>query len=130
MNSLNLRIGNYVETEDSVVEIVAVHGQDRDIMVRLPSKKITGIKPVTIKPILLAPDMLVRNCGFDHNCKHVIGIDYERYHLWFANGYITLSNKKNVPVIHFWDVRHLHQLQNLYFALKGEEIKISLDGFR
>lgn len=70
-------------------------------------------------PIPLTEEILLK-CGFEIDdvlapCMHVAKEwDLE----WFIDGvYLDGSNTKAV---------YLHQLQNLYFALKGEELNITL----
>lgn len=68
------------------------------------------------EPIPLTEEILLK-CGFEK-----LGlIKYE------LNG-VVLNIKWSSYFIHRFDteIKHLHQLQNLYFALKGEELKIKL----
>ena len=125
MNSRELRIGNYVEVEDEVAEVVAIIDSDENkIRVRIGLGPVIEINSDMANPIILTTDFLVSHCHFDDMGRHILGIDHHRYFLRFYDGYILLSDKRDEPIIHFWDVRHLHQLQNLYHALKGKEIEI------
>jgi hypothetical protein len=78
-----------------------------------------------VEPIPLSPEILEK-AGFE-KVNHVAG--YSFYYL----------KKKGIPAIAVYErrieingsanlfhIKHLHQLQNLYFALTGEELSIEL----
>ena len=127
MNSIEIRIGNYVEMESEVVKVVAICCKE-DGRVEVQDKHHNNHKVSinSLTPISLNRELLATHCSFDKYAKHVIGIDQHRYYLKFKDGYIVLLNQENEAIIHFWDVKQLHQLQNLYFALKGREMVIDL----
>lgn len=126
MDIKELRVGNYIEAEGVIAAIIAICGEGDAgyLQVRLPGRKTTEINIANVKPVRLTSGLLTEFCHFDDQLKHIIGIDHHRYYLRFYESYITLLNQKSETVIHFWDVRYLHQLQNLYYALKGKEIAI------
>ena len=124
MNSRELRIGNYVEVDHVIAEVVAIYNNEHDIAILVLPNKVIKINAEKAVPVALSIDFLIRHCNFDHNGRHILGMDHHRYFLRFHKGYILLSDRKDEPIIHFWDIRHLHQLQNLYHALKGREIEI------
>jgi len=128
MKSKDLRIGNFVEVDGMICEVVAISDTETHIEVKTPRNKISEIPLGDAKPILLSDEMLMNNCEFDTNGLHVIGIDQHRYYLKVQDGYIILLNQEGESLIHFWDIRHLHQLQNLYNSLKGQEMKITFGG--
>lgn len=75
-----------------------------------------------ISPIPLTEELLLK-CGFERNKT------YKRY---FYNG-ISISKYEGEKYFVFdgWrfraiDIKYLHQLQNLYFILTGEELTINL----
>ena len=126
METKDLRIGNYVSVEGIITEVVAICDTGIDLVgVRTPHARVVERSLTDIKPVSL-DDKALQHCVFDKHGKHIIGIDNHSYYLKLHDGYIVLLNKKNDPVIHFWDVRYLHQLQNLYFALKGKEMPIAI----
>lgn len=77
-------------------------------------------------PIPLSPEILEK-CGFVKKGRYAIGVGGYQV---FVNGRIELLQpKKGGPYIlafHEVKIAYLHQLQNLYFALTGEELTINL----
>lgn len=77
-----------------------------------------------MKPIPLTPEWLER-CGFK------ILVD-DGFLVRVAKGVVCIKiSGIGLPVVrigemHFTNIIHLHQLQNLYFALTGEELIITL----
>jgi hypothetical protein len=129
MNSTELRIGNYVEIEGVTVVVVAIYeNQENDLEVKIPQGRLSRVRSVNANPIRLTADLLKRVCGFDEQGRYIIGIDNHRYYLKIENSYILLLNNKNETIIHFWDVRYLHMLQNLFYGLKGSEIPVNYPG--
>lgn len=124
MEAKDLRIGNYVSIEGQITEVVAICDTNHDVVeVKMPEARVVELSLREITPVKL-DDEVLQKAVFDKHGRHVIGIDNHSYYLKLYDGYIVLLNKKNDPVIHFWDVRYLHQLQNLYFALKGKEMQV------
>ena len=87
---------------------------------------VIGINSEEIKPIPLTPEVLVV-AGFDEwsegNWKTRVGLNKQGWSKEFNyyQPYYNLSTYcGNVTII------HVHQLQNLYFALTGEELNIKL----
>jgi|SRR5277367_854451 len=79
-----------------------------------------------IQPIQLTPKIL-KKCGFENIGRYYFGDNgYEI----FKNGKVELMQpKKNDPFIlavYETKILFIHQLQNLYFALTGEELSINL----
>jgi len=128
MNTRELRIGNYVEIEGLITKIVSIGGKkDNHVEIKTLHNHIIETKMNALAPVPLTNDFLFKCCEFDKEGKHTIGIDHHRHYLKIQDGYIVLMNEKNEILIQFWDVKYLHQLQNLYFALKGKEMAIILD---
>ena len=122
MESKELRIGNLLKYDDgTIVEVLTV--SSRDIVVkRFPQPLNISV----LHPILLTPEIL-EQAGFVKTGRYAIG----------AGGYITyekdrvvlLHPKKGHPFVlafHETQVQSVHQLQNLYHALTGEELEINL----
>ena len=71
-----------------------------------------------IKPIPLTEEWLIKfgfekqNAMFYEFNKHQIRLIGDEVPYWIDSSYIT-------------NIKHVHQLQNLYFALTGEELKIN-----
>jgi len=118
MKANELRIGNWVEQpNDGVTRVTAILND-------LQIKTETGYIDKYCRPIPLTEEWLVK-FGFDQNnvdiekydCKWYkfsFTLDYWNAQKFFVYGYIG-GNKT---------IKHVHQLQNLYFALTGEELEI------
>ena len=128
MNTKELRVGNYVEVDGAIVEVGAICSDKEDhIEIKVSADKKNEINITKVKPVPLTGELLSKCCEFDNDGKHVIGIDEHRHFLKIQNGYVILLNYKNEEMIHFWDVQSLHQLQNLYYALKNKELTMDIN---
>lgn len=117
-----LRIGNgiYLPTQGSKFEqrVRWVNSDD-----------INGFDLSECDPIPLTEELL-RNCGFEK--KHYGGnVDFERW--WHKNLTSIGTFRKPFNEQCLYDdktrtvqIKYLHQLQNLYFALTGEELSFEL----
>lgn len=84
-----------------------------------------------IQPIPLTPEILEK-CGFEIHSK------YSFWNFITKNGFAISMWMEDKPCAGFeikgvcyWgegftEVKHLHQLQNLYFALTGQELTVNL----
>jgi hypothetical protein len=71
-----------------------------------------------IQPIPLTPEILEK-CGFDRNCILKI---YQGVNIEWSYGKEVWLTKEGEVIYEFENTQHLHQLQNLYFALTNEEL--------
>ena len=118
MKANELRVGDYISLE-IYPDLPRWHRvKARDIF-DISEGKITLN---SIQPIILTPEIL-KKCGFRKRYKRedvyqcgAVFIKIEEYNFIFILG----------GTIRLIKVFHLHQLQNLYFALTGEELKINL----
>jgi hypothetical protein len=128
-----LKIGNWVTcnypvgTENDIVLIV--DGRDECVLVR---GNYLWVRKSILAPIPLTSEIMI-GCGFK---KHKNSNEYwSHWHLkngWRISG--ALHNEPSAGVeaaIFYWSdkyisVKYLHQLQNLYFSLTGEELEINL----
>ena len=128
MDTKELRIGNYVAVNGETVMVEGICGPEEEhIQIRKSRNEIAEVKISEVQPISLRGELLLKCCEFDEEGNHTIGIDHHRHYLKVEDGYIVLLNKQKEALIHFWDVKSLHQLQNLYHALKGKEMEIVFD---
>lgn len=109
-----LRIGNYVKT-------------DTDTIVPIRGGGINAIETnqLSVKPIPLTPEILEK-CGFvkhghawnngQGNSLHYCAEDHCLQIAVFGPTFVPIA----------FDVYYLHQLQNLYYALTGEELNVQL----
>jgi hypothetical protein len=131
-----LRIGNYIRLDSTKdwypkneghwikVESVSDEGINGEHVhgVGLEWQTIEG----KFEPIPLTEDILLK-CGFELSGSE-FGIDC------FEEGELRLDKKTFAPRFYDYDsscdlpyfIEHLNQLQNLYFALTNEELKVNL----
>jgi len=130
MEASELRIGNYVMIDDG--------RNDGDII------RITGTNTINgghvydedgdifgcdmIKPIPLNEQWLI-DFGFEKINDHIFQCRGFEYSHLFTKMAFHLSNMEFIIVLNDYDgfeveVKYVHQLQNLYFALTGEELII------
>ena len=131
MEAKELRIGNIFGFGEMIHE--ATHWDIRNLRVQ----ELKGKKSLTYKPVSLTEEWLLK---FGFKCVHIKNIHYtvndpngvaelhkisifptvnNQWHIAFSdelNGY-----KDYIPTT---KISHVHQLQNLYFALTGEELTI------
>lgn len=119
MKANELRIGNYyLDFDDEIQQIEMIQPFMFGFKYRWEWEKY-------IKPIPLTEEILLK-CGFVQ-CEN----EY-----WYTNGILNLSlpigtfsingSKNSEAVIRINPIKHLHQLQNLYFALTNEELTVNL----
>jgi len=136
----SLRLGNWVEEEvlgrvrivAILSDTVAVVGKgmkmDRAIEDREFSLNLSNIKPVPLTPEIL------EKCGFKtaytsfHDGTHIANLKKDGFELQYdsriQDGIIVSPPKIDDGfVVH---CRFVHQLQNLYFSLQGQELTINL----
>ncbi len=121
MTATELRIGNIVNF-GGVCEVVTIHSGG-SLKVR-PLKYSgtaydTGISK--IQPILLTEAWLLR-FGFERQEGNLI-FDLETGYLWkYAEDKLVRFMTSSLETILF--IEYVHQLQNLYFSLTGQELQI------
>jgi hypothetical protein len=113
-----LRIGNwikhdpsYVENQNFIVSDIQTHRE----------KTVNGIEIDDCSPIPLTEEILLKICAkrqIDKNRFILSG-----YEIYIFNGKIVFNPiSSTISVV----LKSVHQLQNLYFALTGEELKVNL----
>ncbi len=130
MKTTELRIGNYV-TEDysnSVYKIVNINSEGFEYvdMHHINFKAIGRYELKGLKPIPVTEQVLI-DCGFeklnDSICKIAIN---NTIYLWYFG--IMGYHDKSGGIVYLCDCKHLHQLQNLYFALTNQELIYNPNG--
>jgi hypothetical protein len=129
MKPNELRIGNYVQTKDG---IFTIRGIQKEGLWICPLKSIDSFSPKrsSIKPIPLTEEWLLK-FGFKtrvtigHSVQYFIGInpitrDWLLDILWLEDYKYPFYRNG-----HF-EIKYVHQLQNLYFALTNEELTYDL----
>lgn len=122
MDVRELRIGNYLQYFGNVVQVEGIVKTPNGYDIQLSEGDFASINSNSLEPIPLDEDWLGK-FGFekdvvfeDNELFHknnlsvqAIKIGYDNCVLWYDNE--ILSN-----------LQHVHTLQNLYFALTGEEL--------
>jgi penicillin-binding protein-related factor A (putative recombinase) len=115
-----LRIGNWVERENGIWQKISAYDYEHADFEKL-------------QPIVLTSERLVK-AGFE---KSSVPISSKYYYKKESHKFIFIFVGEDGVYVSFLDkniqstaefflqVSHLHQLQNLYFALTGEELPIN-----
>jgi hypothetical protein len=126
MKANELRIGNYVNNMGVMIKFDEA---DWDCIV---SKAFSQNPMERYEPIPLTEDILLK-CGFEKkNERFETVVVYTRFYLrpcysdGFYWGFDMNKEQCDCELNDNKEVIHLHQLQNLYFALTGEELTIKL----
>lgn len=128
MKANELRIGNYFMFGE-----LRHKASYHDIANLYESALINKVPSGSYKPIPLTEDWLLKfgfelkddiNNGFAKPINEEYGT--EHYYLYVNPKYFTtcLIDNKKPHEIFINSVKYVHQLQNLYFALTGEELKL------
>lgn len=131
MQLKELRIGNYILVNTNIAKVRCIDSiHDNKVQVELTDKKLQEISIQEISPIPLDNETLVDCCNFNASQTHIVGADNHYYTLRLKDGHIILQDEQQNPMIHFWDIVSLHQLQNLYYSLKKTEMKVHFKNSR
>ena len=147
INARDFRIGNavlyprYTRKGEDKIWFVRDLFLDQDKIGLTDGKIQTKVDFTTIVPIPLTEETLLKygfekvDCGngdYKINIQKGKGFGHSDYVLWVDFGFDNGSNKIIISLVsgesEWLDTKSefLHQLQNLYFALTGEELKINL----
>jgi hypothetical protein len=134
MKANELRIGNWYYTNDGKPDQIDGHG-----ISQFQDGEVLGQVNDFIKPIPLTEEWLLK-FGFESwNCKGVDWIfekviykelDIEQKMIISSSGTCCIEEQEDHPEVEVQkfiirpDIQYLHQLQNLYFALTGQELEI------
>lgn len=116
-----LRIGNWVDQPNEGVTKVT------SILNDLQIKTETGYVDKYCRPIPLTEEWLLK-FGFRKLNNNLYRLDYksETFELTFYNKGWNFGKYYIDTTVYFsHDKEHVHQLQNLYFALTGEELELT-----
>lgn len=133
INVTELRVGNIVlYTQDNdELPVLKIDGDSKTICLDLLLDLNMEVNEQDIEPIPLTPEWLGR-CGFlsagqfDKDIYKVV-VNGESYYIRDHKGFdFAIDSNEGDPLYIRYDLHHVHQLQNLYFALTGEELAIKL----
>jgi hypothetical protein len=123
-----LRIGNVLLFENEAQVVSSIHSDNTIRLKKTKDDKCHGcyrVDAVTIKPIPITEDWLLK-FGFERTFKKLKGCYVDKH-----GKYMLCDNNENGFDIYIFgydedlyinSVNYIHQLQNLYFALTGEEL--------
>jgi hypothetical protein len=123
MKSTELRIGNWVNGEFANGElkpfqIFRIDGND----------DCYGLEPIPLTPELLEKCGFVRSQDEDENSLTLV--NGRKTFKWVEGNdddyFLIYQTDCGLDYNTAFELEHLHQLQNLYFALTGEELEINL----
>jgi len=125
-----LRIGNRIRVYSDIVEVtdIADDGIIGTTAYFDGQMGCCGCTDSMAEPIPLTPEILEK-CGFEQ--KEVVNSDQDDRTFWAhpKMNYYTYDGKKFDAGYGFGDldhVKYVHQVQNLFFALTGEELEVKL----
>ncbi len=110
----DLRIGNYIETENGIDEVRGVFNRNCFKDVFLVKNEDTEIEKV--KPIPITEEWLLR-LGFE---KIGNNFDKDNVILWRNLKTNNLIFDRKLKV----DIKYIHELQNLFHSLSGNELEM------
>lgn len=130
MDTKDLRIGNILYADGEIATVVGIEGEDENnFVIKLDhgKNKVIQVKPsvIDIKPILLGDDFVKGLNLFDELGNLKFSTKTDKFKLRRANGHVILLNDRNETMVHFWDVKYLHRLQNLFYVLSKQELEIN-----
>ena len=110
MDANELRIGNWVKEEDG--RFVYIHDT-------LGIDHHSQFHPIPLTPEILEKAGFEKDEDFEgrfHHVNKIVTVEFEDGIIrWMDNTYI-----------YHQEIKHLHKLQNLYFAIIGDELEINL----
>ena len=125
-----LRIGNYLRYTDTkeIGFVVSINYDDesmKDNFIGIDKREtceginfLTESRISNFEPILITPE-LIQKCGFTHLVNRDVYI-LNGFCFEFREGEPILLNRR------LDNLKYLHQLQNLYFVLMEEELRVEL----
>lgn len=121
IKATELRIGNIVEHEDPCEIVEGIHyfneGDDYRVLIG------NYLRPIDqLKPIKLTEEWLVK-FGFKYS---IPSTGFSKHYIQFLSIYITTNGYEAFIGCRFVNIKHVHQLQNLYFALTGGVVMPSI----
>lgn len=114
-----LRIGNIVECSGEVYTVNGIPNSNTVLLYGWPYKE----PPVSIRPVILTEEWLLK-LGFSRSALPFSDGVYEGPIIDHRVEYNAGSFMYCLWSQHLRNMEHVHQLQNLYHALTGEELQI------
>ena len=127
MKASELRIGNFIYKESDLEPVMCIHViisiLEFDILKTVPLNehiKHSGVRLNTTEPIPLSQEWLIK-FGFDgvNSANKLIQVG------WNGNDFIHDQMSVLFKGVFITTLKYVHQLQNLYFTLTGEELTLN-----
>ena len=117
METKELRIGNYVQSKSgkTIYKITEISEHHLNLS---NGTDVFSNHGCEVYPITLTIELLLK-CGFMWN-DELLEFDGHDFRMYFKNWYIIYNQINSIKI----KCIYLHQLQNLYFTLIGEELTI------
>lgn len=111
MKANELRVGNWVRKKGS------------DTKIQVDPSILNVSELINYQPIPLTPEILEK-CGFDKKQNKLFVYQLKRVRIWVGTaGCISyLDNEDKDESIYIGELSYLHQLQNLFYSITGEEL--------
>lgn len=123
MKENEIRIGNYLPLQGITINIGLSNDTPVDGIIQVTKENIANIlHDIEIrKPILLTEELIIK-LGFIRNGLISREFDLKEIRLiqFWEDGFLFIANYWKAGIY----VKYVHQLQNLYFDLTNEELKI------
>lgn len=130
MKANELRIGNYVDLLGNFVKIECISKLPmRDSMYWLKCIDYVDTKIIHFKPIPLTEEWLVKLGFSEKDHEHIDYIPETYFSIKSEIGIMNINSCFEFTLDYGGEfssskIKYVHQLQNLYFALTGEELTI------
>lgn len=126
MEATELRLNNLLIYGNDIVPVMGMENSNNNLIVKIDSD--TAIDHRNLKPIALTAEWL-RRLGFKEAYRSSSRIRFELSN-YCRYDFDLDSNKILQGFLYFGNYikcNYLHQLQNIYFTLTGEELKIEYE---
>ena len=119
MDARELRIGNYIQHFGNVVQVEGIVNETNGFGVQITGGDFASINSQSLEPIPLTEEWLFK-FGFEigYNQKKMLDVYCKD-----VDFLIERSNSNNFYYKKV-NIKSVHQLQNLYFLLTGEELTL------
>lgn len=128
INVKELRINNWIELRYprglELDQVKKIDASEKAFTSNRILNSINDIDSDLAEPIPLTEELLLK-CGFDEN---MVLSTIEGEIRYYGDGDINIGGEDSctLGMVYIAKCKYLHQLQNLYFALTGEELEINL----
>ena len=128
MKANELRVGNFVKYENKVFEIAGTSPEYP--FLNTIEFGVGVVEWHTIKSIPLTDEWFIKfgaTKDKDYNVHNTLSINDDYGYILFVHtekGYDVFIHINDHSVLLYNEIQYVHQLQNLYYAITGEELKI------